>query len=761
MNIASFSIKNKVLVNLITIAVMIIGIVVTMGFKREAFPTVEVDSVTVSTNYQGASPFEVEKLITIPIEDSLKSIDGIDTYSSISREGVSYVFIELDTNLPNKDKVINEISREVDKVELPQDVDDPTVKEIILERPLIEISFSGHDISEAELRQYAGDFEDIVKEIKGVASVDKSGWRDREVSIEIDPKNLERYYVSLEQVIESIRNHNLNLPGGKITSGTRELILRTVGELEKAEQFGDIIIRTNSDGQYLYVKDIAQIKDTFEEEEKIYKTDGKVSINITPKKKDAGDTITLVNKIREEVEEYKKVLPENVSVDMLNDSSLRVKRRLGVLISNGIMGLILVMITLLVFLNVRVALVTALGIPFAFLTALIFMSFFGVSLNMITMFGLILVLGMIVDDAIVVSENVYRYMEDGLEPVEATIKGATEVAAPVSAAVLTTVASFLPLMYISGVLGKFLRFFPMGVVACLAASLFEALFILPSHLAEWVRPLTPTKEETTKKWFNFFSQNRKGSEAPWFKAMSDSYERILTKATKRRYLVSLVAFIIFLAALLFSAKIMSFKLFPNTVDAFYVRVETVEGSSLAETNKVISEIEKIILELPKSELENVTTVVGFIGEGGRGGPMDKHGSKYAQCVAYLTPENDRGRDANQIIAAIRKKIEEEKISGFVSLKFELNRHGPPVGKPVAVEVRGDSYDTLIKLSEEISAYMAALEGAEDIRSDYELDKEEIQVSINKEEAARLGLNVRMVAETIRHAFDGGGRYNHA
>ena len=212
--------------------------------------------------------------------------------------------------------------------------------------------------------------------------------------------------------------------------------------------------------------------DTFQEQDIIYKTDGKTSISLIPKRKESGDTIILTDKIKEEVEKYRLALPDNVSIDLVNDISFYVKRRLNVLVSNGIIGLVLVMITLLLFLNVRIALITALGIPFAFLTALIFMSFFGVSLNLIVMMGLILVLGMIVDDAIVISENVYRYLEMGMSPKEAAIKGASEVAAPVTATILTTTAAFLPLMFISGILGKFLRFFPMGVIFCLLASLF-------------------------------------------------------------------------------------------------------------------------------------------------------------------------------------------------------------------------------------------------------------------------------------------------
>ncbi|MBN1622712.1 MAG: efflux RND transporter permease subunit [Endomicrobiales bacterium] len=779
---AKFSIEQKVLVNLITLAAIIIGAFITIGMQREAMPSIRIDYAFVHTVYPGASPHEVEKLITIPIEDAIEEIDGIDTYSSVSREGSSFVFIELDPDLTDskRDKVINDISREVDKEDLPDDAEDPSVEEIILQDPIIEVSFSGDNVPEEELRQHVKDFEEIIKNMKGVGSIDRIGWRDKEIWIEIDPQNLEKYYVSLAQVIQNIKNQNINLPGGKIKSGSKELILRTVGELQTAKEFEDIIIRTNTDGKYLTVGDIGTAKDTFEEQTRIYKTDGKVSINIIPKKKDSGDIIRLADQIKEAVKKQRKILPENVSIDLLNDMAFYVKRRLNVLTSNGTIGLVLLIFTLLLFLNVRIALVTALGIPFAFLTALIFMSFFDVSLNLLTMFGLILVLGMIVDDAIIISENSYRHMEEGLPIKEAVIKGVGEVAAPVTATILTTTAAFLPLMFISGIMGKFLKYFPMGVIFCLAASLFEALIILPSHLAEWSKPLKSRHElgvpdKTTceikaetlfqkilclpgrviSAFIHYFSSHeRKGSESRWFQKLLATYTKVLTYSIDHRYKMCLFASIVLVAAIIFSVTIMPFKLFPDIIEIFYVKIETPEGTSLEGTNKALTQIEEICMALPDNELENVTSNVGFSGDEQRG-INNKYGTQYGQCMVFLTPSQKRKRKADEIIAQMRKEIKEKNIPNLVNFEFEKMQHGPPVGKPVAVEIRGDSYDMLLKISKEIEDYLKTLKGVEDIKNDYELDKEEIQINIDKKEAARLGLNVLQIASTIRFAYEGG------
>lgn len=773
MSVASFSVKHKVLINLLTISAIIAGAVATSQMRREALPLVQVDFVFVITVYPGSSPREIEQLITIPIEDILKDIEGIDTFNSVSRENVSFIFIELDPDARNRDRVINEIGREVDKVTLPDDCDDPVVTEFILEHPLIEVAFTGENISEDELRQYVKHFEDIIKNIDGVGTITKAGWRDKEIHIEVNPADLEKYHISLAGIINSIKKQNLNLPGGKFTIGRKELIIRTIGEIKNVNEFAEIIIRSNIDGKHLIVGDVAEVRETFKDQDTIHKTNSKLSINLLPRKERTGDIIRIVDEIYRNIEEYRKTLSENVDIYTLNDISFYVKRRLNVLTSNGIIGLILLMLTLLLFLNFRVAMVTAIGIPFAFLTALLLMSFFDVTLNLITMFGLILVLGMIVDDAIIVSENVYRYMEKGMSPADAAVKGANEVTAPIIVAILTTAAAFMPLMFISGIMGKFLRFFPMGVIFCLAASLFEALIILPSHLAEWVKPLKSVEKPLHKIKKSFlakilylpatviiilkhylFSHERKGSEAKWFKKLLNGYSRLLNFSIRRRYKMCLGAIVVFIGAAVFSVKIMPFNLFPDVIETFYIRIETPDGTSLKETNKVISQIEEIIMRLPEEELEDFTTTVGFSGEM-RGGPLDKSGSKYAQCVIYLTPQQDRKNDADTIIAALRKEILGKNIPGISTISFEKLEMGPPVGKPIMIEVSGYEYPTLTEITEKIKTYMAGMNGVEDIKDDYEPGKEEIQISINKREAARLGLSVSQIAQTVRFAFEGG------
>ncbi len=454
------------------------------------------------------------------------------------------------------------------------------------------------------------------------------------------------------------------------------------------------------------------------------------------------------------------------------------KLRLNTLTSNGIIGLVMLIALLLLFLNVRIAFVTSIGIPFAFLAAMAGMSYFGVTLNMITMFGLIIVLGMIVDDAIVISENVYRYMEAGMPPKEAAVKGASELAGPVTTTILSSLAAFVPLMFLPGMMGKVLKFFPMGVIWCLVASLFEALVILPSHLAEWAKPLKHDKDfnippqQTKKKnlikkiFFlpksgllilkeYLFSHDRKGSESVWFKALLTRYTKILSFATAHRYFISSMAGIVIVGSILFAVKIMPFKLFPGTSDEFVIRLEAEEGTSLEDTDKHLSKIEKILLDLPDDEMKNITATVGYWGSVSRNDTSDKNGSQFGQCVAYLTNEQKRKRNTDKIISSVRKKIQNLNLDKSITIEFEKTRHGPPVGKPVALQIKGAELTMLENISAEMMNYMKTLTGVYDIKDSFQAGKDELHVFIDKPEAARLGLDVRTIASTIRQAYEGG------
>jgi len=443
MKLAEFSVKNSLLINLISVFIIILGILAMFNIPLDMFPAVDFDIVTVTTSYPGAPAEDVEKFVTIPIEKELKGLSGIKELESSSDEGQSKIGVTIDPKVSDKDSVVDDIREAVNRVRnLPEGVEeDPFVLELkSKERPIIEISVHG-EYPEAVKRQYAEALEDKFLDIEGVASVRRIGWRDPEFWVEVDPQKLLDMYVSMNEVISALRSRNVTLPGGQLKTADTEYSIRITGEFKTAQQIGDVIIRANDSGNWLKIKDIARVTETFEDEVRIAKINKKSAVAMVVVKTESSDVVGLVEDIREEIQKFEEQLPEGLEITTTNDFSYYVKRRLGVLKNNGIIGFILVLANLFLFLNFIPAFVTAIGIPIAIFITLIIMNFFGFSINLVSMLGLIIVLGMLVDDGIIVAENVYRYIEKGLSPAQAAIKGTQEVIAPVTVTIFSSIVT--------------------------------------------------------------------------------------------------------------------------------------------------------------------------------------------------------------------------------------------------------------------------------------------------------------------------------
>ncbi|MBF0253201.1 MAG: efflux RND transporter permease subunit [Candidatus Omnitrophica bacterium] len=743
MSLPRFSINQSLFVNLISVIIVIIGTMVLFGMNREVFPNVTFDIVSVTTVYPGATPLDVEKLISVPLEKEIKEVDGIKEIKSSSFDGISSLTIKLDPNEKDKDKVVNDIKSAVDRVkDLPKDIyEDPVVTEITSKQyPIIEVSLAG-DMTEWDLRKYADALEDILENVDGVAKISKSGYRDREVKIEVNPALMKEYYVSMDEVSDALAGRNVSVPAGEINTATNEYSVRTTGEFETAKDIEDVIIRANDAGNWLRVKDIAVVDDSFKKEEVLDKTWGKKSINLVVLKKESGDALTVVDQVKIASNGFIEKCP-GLKVAYVNDYSFFARRRLNVLKNNGWLGLLIVIGVMLLFLQKRVAIVTVLGIPIAFFTTFIFMSLMGITINLISMFGLIIVLGMLVDDGIIVAENSYRYMEEGMSPREATVKGTEEVMGAVVTAIFTTIASFAPLLFMTGIMGKFIRNIPTVLIIALLASLAEALIILPSHLADFVK----IKKDADGKPISL------SKDYPWFKTMVKGYTKMVSGAVKHKYLVvmSFVAVLIF--CIFLAVNVMKFVLFPSAgINYFFIRVEAPIGTPLEKTNELIEPLEKIVNEIPSSELESFVTNVGHISED-RNDPFAGTASNLAQIAAYLTPEQDRKRDAEEIIEELRLKCKD--IKGFEELRFDKATSGPPVGKAVEAKIRGESFETLDKIAFEYMDYLKSIEGTSDITWDHKPGKEEIRVKVDNNKATMAGLTVSRIARTVRAVFQG-------
>ncbi len=740
--------ERSLLVNLFTIGLLIAGLMFLFSAKREAFPKIDFDWVIINTIYPGSTASDVEKYISIPIEDELREVDGIDELFSSSLEGRSVVAVKLDPDLENKSKTINDIKDAADSIsDFPEDAEDPVVTELnTAMTPVIEIAISSksgikNDSDEFRLRRNVKILQDRILEINGVARIEKKGYRDREMIVEVKPALLDHYHVAINEVITALSRKNLNLPGGVVKGGDGEILIRTIGEVQTSDEIRKVLVRANDVGNWVSVGDIATVRDSFEEEKITNKNESRKSMMLTVIKKESADIITVVDKVHEELESFKKVLPSEYEIRTYNDLSYFVKRRLKVLINNGIVGFILVLMSLFLTLGWRVSLVTAFGIPLAFFATFIWMGQNDVSVNLMSLFGLIMVLGMVVDDAIIVSENVYRHIEEGESVKDAVINGTSEVIVPVAGTIMTTIAAFSPLMFMSGIMGKFVWALPAVVSVALIASWLECMFILPSHIK--------AIEERSPRHANG-SVEKEGRLLRFFR---DRYGRMLGFVLKHRYWFFCGITLFFIATVIFAGKNVKFILFPQgNIEILTVKAEAPVGTTLKDMSGRISKLEKIVATLPEDELDTFSSRAGIIQENPTD-PYTKRGSNYGMMMIYLTPAEERERDAVDIQEYLRTKSMKHSAL-FKKIEFATVKSGPPVGKAVSVDIKGDDFDTLEKIAGEMKNFLRTIKGLKDIKDSYEEGKYEYRIHVREHIAAITGISVYDVASTVRSCFEG-------
>ena len=748
MKIAHFSVKNSILVNLISFLIIVMGLFAMLRLRKEAFPPVDYDIVTVTTAYPGAPTEDVEKFVTVPLEKEIKGISGIKEITSGSEEGLSVIGIKIDPKASEKDQVVDDIERAVDRVNnLPEGVkDDPVIFELrSKEIPVLEISLSGGE-SEFQRREWAETLEDLILNINGVATVNRLGWRDPEFHVEVDPNKLKEYYVSINEVMDALRSRNITLPGGHLTTDKEEFNVRTTGEFDSVDEISDVIIRANDAGNWLRVGDVATVVSTYEDQERIARTKGKRTLGMVVIKNETSDIIKVVEKVNRVITQFEKTLPEGMEVEVANDISFYVKRRLGVLKTNGAIGFLLVVIILFLFLDPVPAIMTALGIPIALFTTFFMMNAMGLSINLVSMLGLILVLGMLVDDGIIVSENVYRKIEQGVHPKEAAVQGTTEVIAPVTATVLTTFAAFGPLLFIPDIIGKFIRHIPIVVMIALGASLIEAFIILPAHLADFVRPGT----------YMHIKNGKKKAKKGWFQGVTKFYLKVLEFVLSHRYKVVLGLIFGFIFVIWFAVNVYKIKVILFTgegIEDFYIRAEAPKGTSLEQMEELITPIEELVASLPESELDSYRSYIGSISNEMGFDPDAKNGSHLSQITIFLTPMQQRERTPKQIQESIRERL--EKIEGFEKVYFFSPKEGPPTGRAVEVAIKGDKFAVMNIIAKQIMDYLSQVPGVSDVSTNYEYGKKELSIKVNEEKAKKFFLTIEDVASTVRFAIKGG------
>lgn len=744
-----FFARQGLFAELITILLMGIGLHAMFNIKREVFPNVQYDIITVYTIFPGAAPSEVEKLITNPLEQELKEVDGIKKIFSTSVEGVSGIVIQLDPDQTTQEEAKADIEDVIDRYkDLPVEAEDPTVTAIESTLiPVVEVGVMGGD-GLFNLKETARYVEKELEKIKGVARVDVRGEREYEIRVEVSAQKLKAHQLSFTEIVQALREQNVSIPGGTFSQIKNnietDVIVRTEGQFKDADDVKKTVLRSNDLGKAIYLSDVADVQLSLKKQQIAHRVNGRESIRLVVMKKEKADAVTVVDDVRALLDSgLNSDRIKNVEFEMVNDLSLLIRRRLGVLSSNLIVGLILVVLILSMFLPFKVSLVTSAGIPFSFLGTMAIFYHWDVSLNLITMMGLIIVIGMLVDDAIVVTENAVREMEDGKDPVTAAVQGTQRIWSAIFASVMTTVLAFYPMTIMSGIFGKFVYYIPVGVILALSISLLECYFILPYHIGRWIRLKDIHKKPTGLKAY---------FEKAWNK-LDESYGRFLYFVTRRRYWMLLAFFGFLVITVINVSQNMRLVLFPpEGIDQFIIKAKAPIGTTLEQTLELMRPIEERVKNLPKEELKNFVTTAGEFRQ--RDDEPGERGSHYAQVMVYLTAETQRERVALDIIESLRQEFEKTKGDTPLHVTFERLNPGPPVGAPISIGVQGEDYNEIMPLVDEIVAELQAIPGTQDVSHNYSAGKEQTIVQVRNDQARSVGLTAQMVGQTVLAAFEG-------
>jgi len=726
--------RRDLLAYLITFLIVALGIGSLLTIKRDSFPDVEFGEVLISTRYPGAAPEDVELKVTNKIEKELKTVTGIKRYQSWSMENVSLIHVLLDSDERSEEKTVREIREAVSRVtDLPPEVEDsPLVTELTTQSiPIIEIGLSG-DLPYRQLRELARRFEKKLQNIPGVSSTQRYGYRAREIRVEVNPDKLKIHEISLNDIMRAIKNRNVRVSGGNFESYTSEKNIVTLAQFRDPMEVGDVIVKTTFNGPLIRVKDLAIVRDDFEDEKVMSRMNGISTISFVTYKTASADIIRTVDSIRALVKQEQALMPKQVKLIVSDDKSKYVRNRLDIVVYNGLIGLGLVLLVLSLFLNLRVAFWVALGIPVSVLGVIFLLPVFHTYLDSVALTSMVLVLGIIVDDAIIISENIYQQHESGLPPLEAAVKGVSGVFRPVVTTILTTFAAFA-LFFMPGMLGKFVYVIPLVISLALFISLLESTLALPAHLKSG---MYKSRADTTHSAKRFFTWAR------------DHFGHWLNLCLRYRYVVVLVFIVILAGALLFALRFMDFVLFPSTsADRFLILIQTPSGSSLQATSDRVKQVEKVVEAMDKHELDSFMTRIGTYGEIGSSEREDN-----AAIVVSLTPYNQRNRSADQIIAELRSKM--DRIPGIKHLRFMIDAGGPPVGRPILIRAVGPDDTLRKKLADAIETYVKQLPGTKDIDRDDQAGKQQVELKFHYPQLARVGITVADIAQYVRIAYDG-------
>ncbi len=751
--IIAYFIKHHVAVNVFILAFFAFGTIGIFSLKSSFFPLVDSKNININITYPGASPQEVEEGIVLQIEDNLKGLKGIDRVTSVSNENSGVITVEIEQG-ESIDFMLLEVKNAVDRVpSFPVGMEPLVVSKQEAVRQTISFALSGNDIPLATLKQIGRQVENDLRGIDGISQVNVTGYPAEEIEIAVNETDLLAYNLSFNEVSNAVSASNILVTGGTIKTDAEEFLIRANNRSYYGDELSNIIIRASNDGKTVRLKDVAIIRDRFSETPNATYFNEKLSVNITVTSTNNEDLISSADKVKEYIEEYNQKF-NNISLDVVRDLSITLKQRTNLLTENAIVGMLLVLLFLSLFLNMRLAFWVAFGLPISFLGMFIFAGQFGVTINVLSLFGMIIVIGILVDDGIVIAENIYQHYEKGKTPIQAAIDGTMEVIPPVVSAIITTLLAFSLFLFLDSRIGEFFSEVSVIVILTLVVSLVEALIILPAHLAHSKALRQNKEDENPSKLKQFFSKmrviNKMGDN--FMAYLRDKVYSPVIQFVLKFKMLSLGIFVALLV-LTFGAiggGIIGVTLFPSIAsDTVSIELNMPNGTNVKVTDSIISMIEK------KSFIVNKELTEQYLKGDGRdlfeNTILTLNSSSSARLQINMLPGEERPDAIKSSIVANRLRELVGPVIGAERLTFGSG--GNFGGSPVSVSLLGNNIKELKAAKEELKTVLKANPLLKDITDNDPAGIKEIRLEL-KESAYLLGLDLRIIMSQVRAGFFG-------
>lgn len=751
--LSSWAIGNKSTVAVITFIVVLGGFLSYTSMPRENFPEIIVPQIYVATPYPGNSALDVEKLITKRLEKEINAITGVDKITSTSIQGFSSINVEFNFDITPSEallKVKDKVDIAMADKDFPKDLpSEPSITEMNFseQMPIMNINLSG-DFSMDQLKDYAEYLEDEIEELPEISGVDIRGVQEKELEIAVDLYKMQASEISFSDIENAVAFENQSVSSGDILENGIRRNVRVVGEFDNPSNVENIIVK-HEKGHVVYLRDIAEVSFKEQEKQSYAREYSQPVVMLDVKKRSGQNLLEASQKIDVIIAKAKEtVFPENLVISKTNDQSNDTRTMVADLENSIILGVLLVVTVLYFFLGFRNALFVGIAIPLSMFLSFTILSFLSVTLNTMVLFSLVIALGMLVDNGIVVVENVYRLMDEGMSRIDAAKKGVGEVALPIIASTATTLAAFLPLVLWDGIIGKFMQWLPITLIIVLSSSLFVALVINPMLISLYMK-VVPAKNKTT-----------------FINRLEKIYEKFLNVALQGKKPYGIVIgtfFLLFLAGGLMSIFPPKVLFFPNTeAKQVFVFLEYPIGTDIEETNILSKKIETDIethLKQYESNGENflVTSVIGQVGEGTSDPSKGQMGgntpNKARITVDFVKFQDRQGISSEQVLRDIR-----EVIQGYpgVSIVVDKPADGPPTGSPINLEIKGDDYDLILETANQLKSFINAanIPGIEELKLDIDQGKPELLVHVDRQKARRLGVSTGLIGSSLRTALYG-------